>query len=326
MIEAELPDGTVLEFPAGTSPDVIQRVVKQRLGVAAQPQKSEYVQQMQNIGGGLVRGAGSIGKTILKPIDVAAEFLSDKTGIGGFKQFDRGQTMDQALSSLGADTDSLGFGAGKIGAEIAGTAGIGGVLAKGAQGLKAAPSLVDALRTGGMSAAGKTGLASIPARLAGGAAVGGASAGAVGGLDDVGMGAAVGAGATAIPGIAKLGGTLLRQGIGGSTGVGADALGQAFKAGQSGGQAAQQFTKNMRGGGEYDDVLNMAKQNLQAMQQQKQAAYRQGMQGIKSDKSVLDMTPIDQAVSNAANKISFKGQAKNQRAAQALQELSLIHI
>jgi len=33
MIEAELPDGTVLEFPDGTDPAVIQRVVKQQLGV-----------------------------------------------------------------------------------------------------------------------------------------------------------------------------------------------------------------------------------------------------------------------------------------------------
>jgi flagellar biosynthesis chaperone FliJ len=154
----------------------------------------------------------------------------------------------------------------------------------------------------------------------GGAAVGGASAGAAGGLNDVGMGAALGVGASAIPSIAKLGGALLRNGIGGSTGVGSDALGQAFKAGQTGGKTAQQFTKNMRGGGEYDDVLNMAKQNLQAMQQQKQSAYKQGMMGIKADKSVLDMTPIDQAIASASSKVSFKGQAKNQRAAQALQE------
>ena len=39
MIEAELPDGTILEFPDGTDRSVIQRVVKERLGVAqAAPQ------------------------------------------------------------------------------------------------------------------------------------------------------------------------------------------------------------------------------------------------------------------------------------------------
>ena len=33
MIEAELPDGTILEFPDGTDPSVIQRTVKRVLGV-----------------------------------------------------------------------------------------------------------------------------------------------------------------------------------------------------------------------------------------------------------------------------------------------------
>ena len=33
MIEAELPDGTILEFPEGTDQAVIQRVVRQQLGI-----------------------------------------------------------------------------------------------------------------------------------------------------------------------------------------------------------------------------------------------------------------------------------------------------
>ena len=36
-IEAELPDGTVLEFPDGTDPGVVQSAVKKRLGVASAP-------------------------------------------------------------------------------------------------------------------------------------------------------------------------------------------------------------------------------------------------------------------------------------------------
>ena len=48
MIEAELPDGTILEFPDGTDPAVVQRVVKQRLGVSeTQPET-----------GGLLSAAG----------------------------------------------------------------------------------------------------------------------------------------------------------------------------------------------------------------------------------------------------------------------------
>ena len=37
MIEAELPDGTVLEFPDGTPPEVIQVTVKRTLGAAEVP-------------------------------------------------------------------------------------------------------------------------------------------------------------------------------------------------------------------------------------------------------------------------------------------------
>ena len=37
MIEAELPDGTILEFPNGTSDAVIQQTVKQHLGVREEP-------------------------------------------------------------------------------------------------------------------------------------------------------------------------------------------------------------------------------------------------------------------------------------------------
>lgn len=71
MIEAELPDGTILEFPDGTDPAVIQRVVKQRLGVAqaapqAQPDEGVSVGEdvARSLGSGLVRGAIAIPETL----------------------------------------------------------------------------------------------------------------------------------------------------------------------------------------------------------------------------------------------------------------------
>ena len=42
---------------------------------------------------------------------------------------DRRQAMDQALSGMGADTESLAYGGGKLGAEIAGALGAGGAWA-----------------------------------------------------------------------------------------------------------------------------------------------------------------------------------------------------
>lgn len=209
MIEAELPDGTVLEFPDGTSPDVVQRVVKQRLGLAqaptdpATPTRADLIKQeakdffapVGNVLAGAVRGAGSIGATLIRPFESAQD------------NEQRRQSMDAALQSLGADTDSLGYGAGKLGAEIAGTAGAGGVLAKGAQAVKAAPAIVNALRTGGMSAGGVTGAPGLALRAWAGAVTGGASAAMVN-PEDAGTGAVVGG---AIPASAKVVGEAGKQ-------------------------------------------------------------------------------------------------------------------
>ena len=116
-------------------------------------------------------------------------------------------------------------------------------------------------------------------------------------------------------------GTLAKKAIGGTTGVGDEALTQAFQAGKAGGQAAKDFTGGMRGTSNMDDVLTMAKQNLEAMGQQKQAAYRQGMAGVKADKTVLSLNNVDQAVNDALGMATFKGQIKNEKAAQALSQI-----
>lgn len=66
MIEAELPDGTILEFPDGTDQAVIQRVVKQRLGVTqAEPQQevSTAMDVAKSLGSGLVRGGIALAET-----------------------------------------------------------------------------------------------------------------------------------------------------------------------------------------------------------------------------------------------------------------------
>jgi hypothetical protein len=138
-----------------------------------------------NLAGGLVRGAGSIGATLLRPFESAEE------------NAERRRQMTQGLASLGADTDSLAFGAGKLGGEVAGTLPIGGLLGRGL--MAAAPTaapLATALSTGGFRAGAATRTGDIAARAAGGATVGGLSSLAVG--DD----AAIGAGAGAAVGLA----------------------------------------------------------------------------------------------------------------------------
>lgn len=106
-----------------------------------------------NVLAGQVRGAGSIGSTILAPFKAAWE----GTGQSG-AQNERAKLIkgiDEGLSLAGADTGSGAYAIGKFGGELAGTAGVGGLLAKGAQSAGAAPAVIRALETYGL----QTGLA-----------------------------------------------------------------------------------------------------------------------------------------------------------------------
>ena len=282
---------------------------------------------------------------------VAAPFVGVSKGIGNV-MFGGQELLGKGLSALGADSIGQSLiqdaqqrkaaeeqniapykeqypirtGAGEIGGEILSTLPVGGMLAKGASAIpgvaKAAPGLVEALRTGGMSAGAQTGAKALATRMAGGAVTGGVTGGLVSGdMQGAGTGAAISAGLPLAGAVLRGAGGLAKKAIGGTTGVGEEALTQAFKAGQTGGQAAKEFTGGMRGTSNMDDVLTMAKDNLQAMGQQKQAAYRQGMAGIKADKTVLDLKNVDKAVNDALGMATFKGQIKNEKAAQALSQI-----
>lgn len=169
MIEAELPDGTILEFPDGTTPDVMRAAV-QRMGKQKAPSFGEMLKR-EVVGSvpvqtalGALRGAAGIGNTILPG--------------------NRMEGIEGGLQALGADPESMAYGAGKLGAEIAGTAGVGGALAKpvgavlGKVAPSVAPSVVRALQTSGMTTGGR-GAADLALRTVAGAAVGGVSAGMV---------------------------------------------------------------------------------------------------------------------------------------------------
>lgn len=147
-----------------------------------------------NLGAGLVRGAGSIGATLLSPIDAAARSLNNgkAINIGGvdIAGHDRRTAMDAGLRTAGAQPESMMYGTGKLAGEIAGTAGAGGVLGQGV--VRAAPvlaragvsapavaNMANALTTGGMRAGTATGTAGMATRIAGGAAAGGLGAGMI---------------------------------------------------------------------------------------------------------------------------------------------------
>lgn len=190
----------------------------------------ELGQQVKNLVGGGIRGAGSIGATILYPIDKARDLIDGASGASEkrlTRNEQRRQDMNDALTDLGVDTGSLAFKTGKIGAEVAGTLGAGGALANGLTRVPgvaaAAPNLLTAIRTGGMSAGDATGLASPLLRALGGSVNGGVSAGLVN-PSDAGTGAGIGA---VLPGALQ------------AAGAGGRALGQALRGPEQAADLAQ---------------------------------------------------------------------------------------
>lgn len=289
---------------------------------------------------GLVRGAGSIGATLLAPIDIASDAINGK-GLSLESNRQRRADMDAALSTMGAETDSFGYGAGKLAGEVAGTAGLGGALANGTRmGLamagKSAPaaleSLLTAIGSGGFSTGSKVAPGVLPflkdqgVRALGGAVSGGAAAGLVN-PEDAGMGALAGG---ALPGVVKAAGeagklvgrgasTLAQNTLGMTTGAGAETFGTAYRAGKEGGTS---FLDNMRGNVPMTDVLDSAKDALSKMRVERGNQYRSGMVDIAKDKSVIDFAPIDRAVSSLQQMGSFKGQVINKNAAGTVDEVS----
>jgi hypothetical protein len=291
-----------------------------------------------NVAAGAVRGAGSIGATILYPWDKYQDLTDPNTKLSNLvsgkapltHNEQRRADMDAALKTMGADPSSLAFQGGKLGGEVAGTAGIGGVLGAGAKALGAAPEVVSALSSGGMSLGGGTtgsvaGNAAL--RTGAGAATGALTAGAVD-PSTAGTGAAIGAatpGAAWLLGLAgkglgKVVGGTAKTVLGGTTGTGADVVGAAYQAGAKGDST---FLDNARGNANFGDIVDQAKEALANMRAQRSADYTQGMAAVSGDKTVLDLQPIQKAVADAQSKFAqFNGQVVNENANSAIQRVS----
>lgn len=146
---------------------------------------------MKDLIAGEVRGAGSIGSTIVAPYDMAKDAIAGK-GLSLESNRKRRKDMDSALGIMGADPNSGLYQTGKLGSEIAGTAGAGDVLALGAASAKL-PLLANALKSGGFNLGGSTGskLLNGLTRITGGALSGGAQA-ALTNPESAGSGAIIG--------------------------------------------------------------------------------------------------------------------------------------
>lgn len=167
-----------------------------------------FGQVVGDLAAGAVRGAGSIGATLLAPLDAAARSVGVQNEWIG--RTDRRQAMDDGLRSLGADTNSLAFKGGKLGAEIAGTAGVGGALAKGARVMlpamaQAVPYVANVIRAVETAGAAGGGLATRSV----GAGINGVFTAGLVNPDDAMAGGVVGAATPGVIGLAGKAGTAI---------------------------------------------------------------------------------------------------------------------
>ena len=144
MIEAQLPDGTILEFPDGTDQNVIQRVVKSRLGIETPADEIDTVgEYAADIGKAAAAGAGRgllgtlelpemAGRAILRGGQEALQYLGADVG-EDLPIFDTatGRGLRSGVEALGLD-DELDYKgqtrAGKFAGTISEFAGGGGAL------------------------------------------------------------------------------------------------------------------------------------------------------------------------------------------------------
>jgi hypothetical protein len=215
-MDVRLPDGTVIKgVPDGMSKaDLTAKLqangydVSKLMGdqSAAAPAKSTSFAQdtgqfLGNVAAGALRGAGSIGASLIRPFESGEENTA------------RRLKMDEALRSMGAEPESYAYGGGKLTGEVAGTLPLGGLIARPlAAAAPYAPSLinpiVNAMRSSGFSSGLlpkvvpgvapqaiplATRAADVGARVVGGGVTGGATA-ALTTPDEIETGAGLGAG------------------------------------------------------------------------------------------------------------------------------------
>ncbi len=248
-------------------------------------------QGVGNIAAGAIRGAGSIGATLIRPFESAQENEA------------RRQAIDEGLRSMGAEPESLMYQGGKIAGEIAGTAGSGGVIAKG---LQFAPRLAAGYIPSGLAPALKSGGfasgAGIGTNIGAGALAGGAAAGLTG--SDVTTGAGIGA---ALPAAVRGVPAMAKAVAGTTSGVGSTPLEEAFKAGKGGGATGQAFRENIKGDAPINDALVTAKNALNLMRQDRANRYKATIGKSFDDTTALDFTPIENTFNKTLSSVKGKG-------------------
>lgn len=123
----------------------------------------------------------------------------------------------------------------------------------------------------------------------------------------------------AIQGLSYIPSQLTKGTLGVTTGVGKAPIEEAIKAGaQNVLTGNETFIKNLRSPQE-GNAVDIAKQAVDNLRQAKSQQYRSGMLDISKDKSILDLSPIDESIANARKSFAeYKGVTHNADIAKVL--------
>jgi hypothetical protein len=116
-------------------------------------------------------------------------------------------------------------------------------------------------------------------------------------------------------------GSVSRQVLGLTTGVGADTIGEAYKAGKAGNDV---FMQHLTGTAEPTEVLNEAKNALNNIKAARSEAYKTSMEAVKNDKSILSFDDINKSLDDAYQQFVHgvaKGTIKSKEAQKALNDV-----
>jgi hypothetical protein len=189
----QLPDGKIARFevPDGTTPEQAHEMMAAHFSAPQsapkQESRSSWLGTINHDAANAIVG-GVTGAA--KLVSAVPDWIATKAGIDNSylgAQHQAALNQNQLGRDIGADPESIAYKGGEIASQVAGTAGIGGILAKAPMLAQAAPKLAAAIESGGFS----LGKNAIPAatvvgkitdaatRVAGGAITGAASGGVI---------------------------------------------------------------------------------------------------------------------------------------------------
>ena len=269
----------------------------------AMRQNLKNVSPTQKIMGGMLGGLG--GETI-KNIGALTELASPSIG-KPIAQF------GQAMTNVSKEANPITGTIGQIGAYVAPTTMLSKAIPSFERLTQAVPKsislLPEMIRNAGMGGALGFGLTEGTGKE---------------GMMERGKEALINAGIGAVPIVGAGIKAALPEILGLTTGAGADSIKQAFKSGKEGGNIGKMFAENLRKLVPQSDVLENVSANLTKMGQDLSSAYRDGMVNIKNDKSILDLSPIQQTLKEVNDAFKFKGQTKNALASKKINEANKV--